>query len=189
MLGLSVRIMTIAYVQKGTYGRNVERQVADALNTTGIYSIVRHPLYLGNYLMWLGMLMFVGIWWFLVIVSLMFWLYYERIMIAEEAFLRNKFKKQYEDWAAVTPAFLPKFSLWKKSNLSFSAKNVVKREFYGLFAASTSFVYVNLLRNYFYNNNLSVDFFWQVIFFTTLLLFVVLRFMKKKTNLLKVDNR
>ena len=61
------------------------------LNTSGLYSVVRHPLYLGNYLMWLGVALFSRTWWAPVIVSLVFWLYYERIMFAEEEFLRRQF--------------------------------------------------------------------------------------------------
>ena len=34
---------------KNTSGRNTHDQVADSLNTSGIYSIVRHPLYVGNF--------------------------------------------------------------------------------------------------------------------------------------------
>ncbi|MGB8874133.1 MAG: hypothetical protein WCC75_12145, partial [Desulfobaccales bacterium] len=40
---------------RGTSGRNTQGQVAETLNTTGIYSLVRNPLYLGNFLIWLGL--------------------------------------------------------------------------------------------------------------------------------------
>ena len=54
LAGTLVRIYTVGHTPVGTSGRNTEGQVADVLNTTGIYSTVRHPLYLGNFLMWLG---------------------------------------------------------------------------------------------------------------------------------------
>lgn len=52
LLGLALRIYTVGYTPANTSGRNTEQgQVADKLNTTGIYSAVRHPLYLGNFFM------------------------------------------------------------------------------------------------------------------------------------------
>jgi len=53
LIGLFIRIYTVGYTPKNTSGRNTKQgQVAETLNTTGIYSIVRHPLYVGNLLMW-----------------------------------------------------------------------------------------------------------------------------------------
>src|SRR6476469_4674220 len=43
--GFALRIYTIGYSQDNTSGRNTKSQVADEINTTGIYSTVRHPLY------------------------------------------------------------------------------------------------------------------------------------------------
>ena len=55
LLGLSVRVLTVGSVPRGTSGRSTRKRQADVLNTTGMYSIFRHPLYLGNYLMALGL--------------------------------------------------------------------------------------------------------------------------------------
>ena len=55
LLGLLIRIITVGHSPKNTSGRNTkEGQIADVLNTTGMYSVVRHPLYVGNFFMWLG---------------------------------------------------------------------------------------------------------------------------------------
>ena len=53
-LGFFIRFYTIGTTPKGTSGRNTKNQVADELNSSGIYSILRHPLYFGNFLIWLG---------------------------------------------------------------------------------------------------------------------------------------
>ena len=50
LLGECIRIITVAFAPTGTSGRNTKQQKATSLNQTGIYSIVRHPLYLGNFL-------------------------------------------------------------------------------------------------------------------------------------------
>ena len=52
--GFVIRAYTIGTTPKGTSGRNTKEQVTEVLpNSTGIYSVVRHPLYLGDYFMWM----------------------------------------------------------------------------------------------------------------------------------------
>ena len=48
-IGFVIRAYTIGTTPRGTSGRNTKEQVAEELNRTGIYSMLRHPLYLGNY--------------------------------------------------------------------------------------------------------------------------------------------
>src|SRR5690554_7017051 len=60
LAGLGIRIYTVGHTPQNTSGRNVKGQLADSLNTTGMYSIVRHPLYLGNFFMWLGPALMTG---------------------------------------------------------------------------------------------------------------------------------
>ena len=52
LLGFLIRFYTIGTTPKGTSGRNTKKQVADELNSSGMYSMLRHPLYLGNFLIW-----------------------------------------------------------------------------------------------------------------------------------------
>ncbi|WP_277232666.1 isoprenylcysteine carboxylmethyltransferase family protein [Phocaeicola salanitronis] len=127
MAGTFIRIYTVGHTPVHTSGRNTAGQVADSLNTTGIYSIVRHPLYLGNFLMWFGISLLTCNGGFIIAFILAYWLYYERIMYAEEDFLRRKFGVDYLRWAERTPAFIPNFKLFKPSDLPFSWKKVAKK--------------------------------------------------------------
>ena len=124
--------LVVGYAPVRTSGRNTRNQIADSLNTTGLYSIVRHPLYLGNFLIGLGISLVSWVWWLPLIYTLLFGIYYERIMFAEEAFLRRKFGGEFEDWAAATPAFWPRISQWRRPALPFSFRNVLRREYSGL---------------------------------------------------------
>ena len=189
LVGLGVRALTVGFTPKGTSGRNTEQQVAETLNETGMYSVVRHPLYLGNFLMWLGVMLFPGVWWFVAIAALAYWLYYERIMYAEEAFLRRTHSARYEAWASRTPAFLPRLGGWVPSRLSFDLRNVLKREYNGLFAAIASFVLLNAMAHLFVDGRFSIDFFWQVVFAVNAVAFVVLRTLKKQTKILDTEGR
>jgi len=185
-LGQFIRAMVIGFVPKNTSGRNIVGQKADVLNTKGIYSIVRHPLYLGNYFMWLGPILYTCSIPFALICSLLFWIYYERIMFAEESFLRGKFEG-YEDWSSKTPAFWPDFSKWVPAQLSFSLTNVIRREFYGVVAVVFSFAFVNILHLITDKLEFIPSKGWLLVMSISLLLFIVLRLVKKKTNLLRTD--
>ena len=76
-VGLAVRVAAVGTAPAGTSGRNTnEGQVASTVNTTGLYSLVRHPLYVGNYLMYLGVALLPRSAWLAVVFTLAFWLYY-----------------------------------------------------------------------------------------------------------------
>ena len=61
-------------------------------------------------LMWAGIAVFSQTWWLILICLLVFWIYYELIMFAEEEFLRGKFGQEYLGWAETTRAFFPRLS-------------------------------------------------------------------------------
>ena len=51
LFGELIRILTVGFAPGNTSGRNTSfGQIADEINVSGIYSLVRHPLYVGNYL-------------------------------------------------------------------------------------------------------------------------------------------
>jgi protein-S-isoprenylcysteine O-methyltransferase Ste14 len=136
--GLAVRAMAVGHAPRGTSGRNTRLQKADSLNTTGLYSVVRHPLYVGNALMWLGVALFPRSLWMLGVTMLAYWLLYERIMLAEETFLSRKFGAAYDEWAARTPAFIPRLSGWREPALPFCWRTVLRREYSGLLGVIAS---------------------------------------------------
>lgn len=148
LFGLAIRVFTVGYTPANTSGRNTEAgQLADELNTTGIYSLVRNPLYLGNYFMWLAIAMLTANFLFCLVFTLAYWLYYERIIFAEEAFLRSKFGKIYIDWASKTPVFIPKLSGYQVPKYPFSWKKVLKKEKNGLAALFVLFFFFETLKN------------------------------------------
>ena len=148
ILGMVVRFYAIGTTPHGTSGRNTEKQVAKQLNSKGIYSIVRHPLYLGNYLMWAGFLLFTFDILLFIIVSLVFWLYYERIMYAEERYLEKQFGDSYIDWSLKVPAFIPAFKQFEKSDIPFSLRTVLRREYTGFFAMVLMYTVVDYITAY-----------------------------------------
>jgi len=187
--GLGIRVYTVGYTPKNTSGRNsAEGQVADVLNTSGIYSIVRHPLYLGNFFMWLGPTLLTGHFWFIVAFCFFFWIYYERIMFAEEQFLRRKFQTIYTDWAEKVPAFFPRFRNFVKPGLTFSWKKVIKKEKNGLLAVFLIFCSFDIAGERI-KNETNYNYFLISGCIFSLLFYAVLKYLKKQTNVLDEEGR
>ncbi|HRO76226.1 MAG TPA: isoprenylcysteine carboxylmethyltransferase family protein [Crocinitomicaceae bacterium] len=187
--GQVIRAIAIGTSNKHTSGRNTKEQVAEALNTTGIYSTVRHPLYLGNYFMWIGIVIYVGNIYFFLVVSLLFWLYYERIMFAEERFLERKFGEDYVNWSLKVPAFVPSCKNYVKNDIPFSMKTILRREYSGVTATIISFVFVDFLRNSFHNGQLTWTMNQTYIIIGALLISLILRTLKHNTSILNEDDR
>lgn len=187
--GLGIRIFTVGYTPKGTSGRNTKRQVANMLNTTGIYSVVRNPLYLGNFFIGLGIALFPFFWYLALIYILAFWLYYERIIFAEEVYLRDKFGSKYLNWADSTPVIFPKFSNYRKPNISFSWRKVLRREYGGFFAVIAVMFIFEMIGEFFAEGEFDFDLEWIVLLGIGFIVWVILRTLKKHTTLLNVKGR
>jgi hypothetical protein len=84
--------------------------------------------------MWAAIAMTTGNMWFVLLFSFVFWIYYERIVYAEESFLRKKFGRTYLEWASKTPVFLPKYFNYIKPTSEFNWKKVANNEKTGLMA-------------------------------------------------------
>jgi len=195
LVGAVVRAYTIGTTPRGTSGRNTQQQVAESLNTSGIYSLLRHPLYLGNYLMWIGIVVYTGNASFVAVVTLMYWLYYERIMMAEEAFLLNKFGNTYREWAATTPAFIPRLIGFRSPSVSFSLRSVFRREYSGWLAVVVGWAYVDFLKGMASGDSVSNAALayswpnWRIPLLSVLALTLLLRTLKHHTGFLSEEGR
>jgi protein-S-isoprenylcysteine O-methyltransferase Ste14 len=187
--GQIVRAWSIGTTPHGTSGRNRNKQVAMSLNTKGIYSMVRHPLYLGNYLMWIGIVVYTFNIYFVIIVSLAYWLYYERIMFAEERFLERKFGQQYLDWSLKVPAFLPAFSKYQKGDIPFSFVSVLRREYSGVLATVLGFFFIDVLRSYFLFGSIDFNRPSSYALGAAAIIALILRTLKHNTKLLNESGR
>jgi protein-S-isoprenylcysteine O-methyltransferase Ste14 len=188
--GAALRMYTIGHVPHGTSGRNTKQgQVAETLNSTGIYSVVRHPLYLGNGLMWLGAAAVPRSLPVVLIVVLAFWLYHERIMFAEEAFLERKFGAPFTAWAERTPAFLPNPRLWQTPTLQFSLRHAIRREYLGVFGTVTVFALLEQVGHRVARGAWDLSCPWVRGWLVALVAFLVIRVLAKGTRWLHVEGR
>jgi protein-S-isoprenylcysteine O-methyltransferase Ste14 len=187
--GLALRVIAVGRAPLGTSGRNTREQVARTLTTTGIYSVVRHPLYLGNYLILIGMALWPHVWWLAALASCLFALYYERIMLAEEAFLLERFDGAFETWAAATPAFIPRFRGWKPSEITFCWRTVLQREYNAFILIIGVFFLFDLIGDSLAERRWHLGYGWFSFFLAGFVIFATLRTLKKRTKFLNVEGR
>ncbi|MCF8379299.1 MAG: isoprenylcysteine carboxylmethyltransferase family protein [Bacteroidales bacterium] len=188
-IGLIIRILTVGFTPSNTSGRNTGTQMADVLNTTGIYSTVRHPLYVGNFFMWLGIALLVQNFWYIISFVLLYWVYYERIMFAEEQFLRRKFGEIYLEWAKKTPAFIPSFKNFVSPNLSFSWKKILKKEKNGFSAIFVVFFIFRLIGDYVSTSAVELNSLLAYLTAFAFVFYFVLKYLKKYTSVLDESDR
>lgn len=91
---------------KGCLVRNWE------VTAVGPYRMVRHPFYLANLLIDMGICFFSGRWWMPIAYAVGFALVYRPTIRAEEAYLTSRHGDSYRSFAAGTPALLS-YKLWR----------------------------------------------------------------------------
>ena len=99
-LGELVRIAGVAAA--GTVTRRRSRDV-QRLVTYGAFAWCRNPLYVGNFLAWMGFTTVSGVFWFLPIAIVVFAIEYSLIVRYEEGVLESIFGQEYLDYKARTP--------------------------------------------------------------------------------------
>lgn len=184
-VGLVIRSLVQGYARSGTSARNTRQRRATRLNTTGMYSLCRHPLYLGNYLISFGVLLFFTSPYLLAVFTLLFWLYYERIILVEEAFLAERFGDAHREWAARTPIFLPRLSGWRRPKDRFRFSTVLRREYTTVLLIVVAMTSFEVLGNFAIQGRLSIGPLWRLLLGFAALQYLVLRSLKKHTQLLK----
>jgi len=102
--GQLLRLTTIgfAYIKRGGKDRRV---YAEGLVTEGVYRHVRNPMYVGNFLIVVGLgTVYGSIWSYLVLIPLFAFIYW-CITLAEEEYLRNEFGPQYRKYCEESNRF------------------------------------------------------------------------------------
>ncbi len=180
LAGLWVRCHTVGHAPLGTSGRNTKKQIAESLNTSGLYSVVRHPLYLGNFLIVLGIVMQTFTWWLILLYIACFTLYYERIMFAEEAFLRKQFGSQFMDWANRTPAFFPKIGQWVQADQPTNWERIIRQECAAIAVITVAFLGIELTVHSRQPGNSGMEAWWYAVALIGASLYAIARVMKRQ---------
>lgn len=181
-LGHLIRAMVVGFRDVHTSGKNRHQQVAETLNTTGMYTLIRHPLYLGNLLIWIGLMFWLGSSWFMLIALVFFTLFYYPIISVENQFLQDKFGHEYTIWAEKTPILIPnKFNFTPPKN-QFSYKMVWKNEYPGIVSTFASIWFVSLIRLMFTEHKITISLPLLLFAFLIALFGFGSRYLKHKTH-------
>jgi len=183
--GLGLRIWAVGSAPSGTSERSTVNPRASQLRTSGPYSVVRHPLYLANGLMALGLALFPGIWYLPIILVLSTLVYYERIAAREEAFLLETFGPAFDIWANRVPVIVPSIACYVVATTPFSWKKVARHEFHGLMVVAAGAFVLDGAQESFRAWRWTVDDIWLWFFAASAGIFVVMAAIKKGTRLLE----
>ena len=114
-------MISVGYAGSGTSGRENFLK-AESLNTTGLYSLVRNPLYWGNGLIFAGLLTVYANPMALAIFVVFLFLQYHFIVLAEETFLCERYGQAYADYCGRVNRWLPRFRDYARPGRSFRSQ-------------------------------------------------------------------
>lgn len=150
LLGQAVRVITIGleYVHRG--GKNGQ-VYAGRLVRGGVYGITRNPMYVGNALIAIGMTMLLGspLGYLLLIPFFLF--VYQAIVAAEEAYLSDKFGRQYDDYRSAVNRFLPSMDHIPQafSGMRFDWRHSLRRDMGTIVGLTIGLIFMPVWRTYF----------------------------------------
>jgi len=128
MTGEIIRFWGVGYAGFVTRTRNVG---ASSLVTSGPFSLVRNPLYLGNFVLSLGACVALNALmpWALFCFVLLFFVQYFFIIQLEEETLEHTFGEPYRDYKSSVPRFFPGLNRYQKpSEHKFDGRMSLKSE-------------------------------------------------------------
>jgi protein-S-isoprenylcysteine O-methyltransferase Ste14 len=105
VIGEWIRLAGVAAA--GTVTRRRSREVQRLVNY-GIFGWMRNPLYVGNFLIWMGFVVASAVLWFLPLAILIFVVEYYYIVRYEEGVLESIFGAEYLSYKERTPRWIPK---------------------------------------------------------------------------------
>ena len=127
LLGELLRLWTVGYAGGST--RATTLGAARDLVTTGPYSHVRNPLYLGNLLISISICIIANVLWLTPILIIGYLVQYLPIIAVEEAYLLESCGSVYETYHEQVPRFFPQFNAYQTpSTHDFSLTRAFKSE-------------------------------------------------------------
>jgi protein-S-isoprenylcysteine O-methyltransferase Ste14 len=96
-IGLFFNIPAISKFIK-TKNSLVTIKPAHSLQTSGIYSISRNPMYVSLLLFYTGLAFLIGNWWTVLLIPVVAWIITRFVIMAEERYLERAFGKNFTDY-------------------------------------------------------------------------------------------
>ena len=183
LAGQSIRAITVGldYIIRGGRARQV---YAERLVQGGIFAHCRNPLYVGNYLILLGVGLAANSLLFFCVAIPFFTFAYWAIIAAEENFLRHKFGIEYEDYCRRVDRFWPRWSGLGRtfSSMQFNWRRLITAEYGSAYIWMAAMILVQLknlwLRGKYHESHQSVIWLWSLLAAVTLA-YLIARYLKR----------
>jgi protein-S-isoprenylcysteine O-methyltransferase Ste14 len=92
---------------------------AKKLAVSGPYAYTRNPLYVGSFIMGVGITIAAGVWWLAILFAVLFLGIYLPVMRVEIGDMRRIFGAEFDDYEKNVPLFVPRLTKWKDSGERF----------------------------------------------------------------------
>ncbi len=140
-IGQLLRSVTVAlqYIIRGGLHKQV---YADKLVTGGMFAHCRNPLYVGNVLLVLSILIIANNFWAYTLGGVFILFVYVSIVAAEEQFLWNKFGDEFEDYCQQVNRWVPDFRGFRETlkSMEFNWRRLLVKEYSSVYFWSLSVV-------------------------------------------------
>jgi protein-S-isoprenylcysteine O-methyltransferase Ste14 len=113
--GALLRLWAAGHIEKGR-----------VLTQGGPYAFTRNPLYLGSFLMALGIIVAGQAYWLLLPFGVFFAVFYYPVMQAEERELLQGYGKEFEEYSKRVPMFFPNFHKGRMNSSTFLWSRVLR---------------------------------------------------------------
>ncbi len=102
-IGLRYVVIGLAYIKRGGLNKQI---YAKSLVTTGLFAHCRNPLYVGNFLMMIGLIIVHNSPWMYALGVPFFAISFLAITLAEEQYLQSRFGQEYVEYCRKVPRFM-----------------------------------------------------------------------------------
>ena len=179
LLGESVRIIAVGYAHEGTSGRESYLR-ADSLNISGIYSIVRNPLYIGNFFIFTGLVIVFSNIFALFAFIIFLILQYYFVVLAEENFLKEKYGKDFETYCRRVRRIIPTFKDYRENQNPFNLKKVVFKENDSVFNMLVMYILVLLYKEKAFTDSISRPFVYIIPGVILMAAYIIVKIIKRR---------
>ncbi|MFI3331030.1 MAG: methyltransferase [Rikenellaceae bacterium] len=177
---ISVSIALLSIIIRWLSMRTDAERMPELIKAKGIYSVVRHPMYISNFLMVFALSLYLGILWYLVFVTFFSVLITERIVFQKENCQHNKYGEDFKTWCKTTGALFPRMLNWQSAENSrtwlYTAKNIASF----VLASATIFFVISFIKHRIIELTFGVAIGWIVALVIVLIAYVFIK--SKKIN-------
>lgn len=185
--GQILRALTIGlvYIKRGGKKKQV---YAEKLVQSGIFSHSRNPLYLGNFMILLGVGIVANSWLFILLGIPFFLFAYSAIILAEEDYLEKKFGQEFKDYCKQVNRIIPKFSGIGRTiqSMKFRWKRLIVKEYATPFIWITGTTFLIIKHTYLRQGSKSILLALSIFILIITSAFFIIWYLKK-SKILKPD--